>query len=357
MTSAPAGVDCGVTCAALFAARNLDHVDRDAGRGFGVRGLVGRWVFGNGYVFTHVEREHPVTATFAIATATLTVARAGGGSGSVTSAPSGISCGATCSAVFNPGTSITLTATPVAGSVFSGWSGGGCSGTGTCSLTLNASTTVTATFFVAPHTLTVTPAGVGQRQRLVRAGGYRLWRDVFGVVRGRTGITLTAAADSSSVFAGWSGGGCSGTGPCSITLSAATSVHRDLRPLPPPSTLTVTLAGSGAGAVTSAPVRDRLRPHVRDAVRIRDQRHVDARPGLGFDVRGLVGRWMQRYRHVHGGAEREHDGHRDVRHRAARDADGHAGGRGFGQRFVRAGGDRLWCDVFGVVHARRRRSR
>src|SRR4029077_4515965 len=32
-----------------------------------------------------------------------------------------------------------------------------------------------------------------------------------------TAITLTAVADSGSTFAGWSGGGCSGTGDCSLT--------------------------------------------------------------------------------------------------------------------------------------------
>jgi hypothetical protein len=31
-------------------------------------------------------------------------------------------------------------------------------------------------------------------------------------------VTLTATADSSSTFVGWSGGGCSGTGTCAVTL-------------------------------------------------------------------------------------------------------------------------------------------
>ncbi|MBK9034688.1 MAG: hypothetical protein IPL61_26055 [Myxococcales bacterium] len=39
-----------------------------------------------------------------------------------------------------------LTATPSGGAVFSGWSGGGCSGTGTCATTITAAVTVTATF-------------------------------------------------------------------------------------------------------------------------------------------------------------------------------------------------------------------
>jgi len=39
-----------------------------------------------------------------------------------------------------------LTATTTAGSTFTGWSGGGCSGIGTCTVTLSAATTVAAAF-------------------------------------------------------------------------------------------------------------------------------------------------------------------------------------------------------------------
>ena len=68
------------------------------------------------------------------------------GAGTVTSSPSGIDCGTTCKAGFTKGTEVTLTATPAAGSVFGGWSGGGCSGTGTCTITAEKTTTVRATF-------------------------------------------------------------------------------------------------------------------------------------------------------------------------------------------------------------------
>jgi M6 family metalloprotease-like protein len=81
-------------------------------------------------------------------TKTLTVSKNGTGSGTVTSAPAGISCGSTCSASFLAPTSITLTAAGDAssGSIFTGWSGGGCSGTGTCVVNLTDNTSVTATF-------------------------------------------------------------------------------------------------------------------------------------------------------------------------------------------------------------------
>jgi uncharacterized delta-60 repeat protein len=76
---------------------------------------------------------------------TVTVSRAGPGSGKVSSSPAGIDCGSTCSAPF-AAVPVTLTATPAAGSVFSGWSGAGCSGTGTCRVQVSSSQTVTATF-------------------------------------------------------------------------------------------------------------------------------------------------------------------------------------------------------------------
>jgi Divergent InlB B-repeat domain len=81
----------------------------------------------------------------AAGTFTLTVTKSGNGSGGVTSLPSGIDCGLTCSADMARGVSVDLTATADAGSVFEGWSGA-CSGTGTCTVPMDAATTVAAAF-------------------------------------------------------------------------------------------------------------------------------------------------------------------------------------------------------------------
>ena len=93
-----------------------------------------------------------VACSTTLQTFSLVVVRAGTGGGTVTGSPSGISCGATCSASYASGTAVTLTATPATGSTFTGWSGGGCSGTGSCTVTMSATTTVTGTFSV-PVTL------------------------------------------------------------------------------------------------------------------------------------------------------------------------------------------------------------
>lgn len=77
---------------------------------------------------------------------TLSLVFAGSGSGMVTSSPAGIQCNIDCSAVFNAYIPVTLTPAADAYMIFSGWSGGGCTGTVPCSITLNGTTAVTATF-------------------------------------------------------------------------------------------------------------------------------------------------------------------------------------------------------------------
>jgi hypothetical protein len=103
-------------------------------------------------------------------TATLTIQRSGDGSGTVTSVPSGITCGSTCSFSFTSGTAVTLSAQAASGSKFTGWSGAGCSGTGPCHVTVAATTTVTATFTKAapppgtkPPNTKITEAAVNKR--------------------------------------------------------------------------------------------------------------------------------------------------------------------------------------------------
>jgi hypothetical protein len=80
----------------------------------------------------------------------LTVGKTGTGSGTVASAPAGINCGLDCAESFAAGTVVTLTAVPATGSSFSGWSGGGCTGTSPCVVTGNTAMTVTAGFGLNP---------------------------------------------------------------------------------------------------------------------------------------------------------------------------------------------------------------
>ena len=62
-------------------------------------------------------------------------------------------------------------------------------------------------------------------------------------------MVLHAAADASSNFIAWSGGGCSGTADCTVSMDTAKTVNAqfDLAQR----LLTVTKAGNGNGSVTS----------------------------------------------------------------------------------------------------------
>jgi DNA-binding beta-propeller fold protein YncE len=88
----------------------------------------------------------------------LDVSTSGSGSGSVTSEWVGLDCDSTCEAQVRAGTSISLTATPEPGSVFTGWSGAGCSGTGDCSIEMSEARSVSAGFAPVEGPAAPTPA-------------------------------------------------------------------------------------------------------------------------------------------------------------------------------------------------------
>lgn len=150
---------------------------------------------------------------------TLTVSHTG--SGSVTSAPAGIDCGTTCSAPFAPGTSITLTASPAASNIFSGWSGA-CSGTAKCTIVLNGDTNVGATFS-GPLSLAVSVAGPGTGVITSSPAGINCGQTCSSTFKAGTSVTLNAVPAANSTFAGWSGA-CSGTAACTIKAANAVAV-------------------------------------------------------------------------------------------------------------------------------------
>jgi hypothetical protein len=80
----------------------------------------------------------------------LVVAKGGAGGGEVTSSPAGIACGLDCEEEYEPGQIVDLAAVAAPDSEFSGWSGGGCTGTGSCETTVSEAEEVTATFDPLP---------------------------------------------------------------------------------------------------------------------------------------------------------------------------------------------------------------
>jgi streptogramin lyase len=208
-----------------------------------------------------IEANSSVTAEFEITQYALTVTKTGTGTGTVTSSPAGISCGGDCSEAYNIGTEVTLSATAtegVLGSVFTGWSGcGAVNAENQCEVTMSAVKSVEAEFSAVPKknlTLTKTGSGIGTvESELPKFKCAKACTSAEQAFNEGTVLTLKAEAASGNTFAGWSGSGCSGTGTCVVTMSAAKSVGAEFSgppPKKPTNPLTVTkAAGTGAGSV------------------------------------------------------------------------------------------------------------
>ena len=128
----------------------------------------------------------------------LTVTNSTTGEGTVTHGNGLINCGSTCSANYQAGTSVTLTASANSGYTFTGWLGGGCSGTGTCTVTMTAATSVTATFATTAYNLTVRKSGTGTGTVTGGNGLINCGSTCSVNYSSKTSVTLTASATSGS---------------------------------------------------------------------------------------------------------------------------------------------------------------
>jgi len=142
------GIDCGSACTATLDIGTAVNLTATPDAGMVFSGWSGACT-GTAACSFSLAANATATATFAPAPApskyTLSVVKSG--SGSVSSKPSGISCGTLCSASFSTGSTVTLTAKPSSRKVvFAGWSGA-CSGTSlSCKVTMSKTQSVTATF-------------------------------------------------------------------------------------------------------------------------------------------------------------------------------------------------------------------
>ena len=84
----------------------------------------------------------------------------------------------------------------------------------------------------ANYELAVVRNGSGQGSVTSMPAGINCGAQCAATYSSGTQITLTATAAGDSVFAGWSGGGCSGNGPCMLTMDSAKSITSkfDLKP-------------------------------------------------------------------------------------------------------------------------------
>jgi alpha-tubulin suppressor-like RCC1 family protein len=241
VTSQPAGIDCGATCASDFDYNQTVTLTAVAAPGtiFGGFNQVGCLPPATTCTMT-VNRLRNLDVYFQLErTLTVTVV---GGVGHVSG--NGLACGHTCTKVYGDGTIQTFNATPSTGAKFIGWSGACSDSWSACSITFNGNKSLTATF--------------GYEVRVYMSGGGSVGfssvadtcqSSCFVPIPGNTLVTLTATPNPGWVFRGWSSPLCTGTGPCTLTMNAAKSVYPWFEGA---STVTVMRAGSGSGSVAPA---------------------------------------------------------------------------------------------------------
>jgi hypothetical protein len=203
----------------------------------------------------------------------LDIAGAGTGNGFVSTYPPGMDCGhhldhqSLCELEFTDGQSVIVKADPYpASSTFAGFSGSGCSGTGDCTVTMSADRSVTASFGGPAATrtdLTVTATGGGRGFVHSAPGGINCsplpgsdCMEGFGADAFSNGsqLVLTAYPQQGDAFVGFSGGGCSGTDPCRLTMDQARAVTATFDAAGTVQrSLSVITDGSGTGYISTAP--------------------------------------------------------------------------------------------------------
>ena len=195
---------------------------------------------------TTTDRYNPVQITLPSNSVTLNVTKSG--TGTVTSSPTGISCGSTCSYSFNSGANVTLTATAGSGYQFTGWSGACTNSSGTCTVSMTAAKSVAASFTPSTYALTVTKSGTGTVSS--SPSGINCGSSCNYSFNSGASVTLTATAGTGYQFSGWTGACTNSTGTCTVSMTAAKSVTATFNALPK---YVLSVKTSGTGTVTSSP--------------------------------------------------------------------------------------------------------
>jgi hypothetical protein len=187
---------------------------------------------------------------------TLAVAKSGAGVGTVSSEPAGIACGTACTAEYDEGAQVTLTAIPDPHSAFSGWSGGGCSGTGTCKVTMSETKAVSAEFEALPQqTLTVAKTGSGEGSVASVPAGISCPGTCSEHFNEGSTVLLLAAPAPHNKLVSWAGQCIPAEYPnypneCAVQMSEAKSIEAEFAPIPQQN---LEVSVSGAGTVASVP--------------------------------------------------------------------------------------------------------
>jgi hypothetical protein len=250
ITSAPAGIDCGVTCAADFAPTTVVTLTATPGNNSTFIRWLGACAGSPATCVVTMSQARSAIAVFTYHRYGLTIEKRGSGGGTVASSDDSINCGTTCDTVFYYGTVVTLTAVPDPGSYFAGWSVSGCPQgdqmATTCTYTMTRAYYVVATFSPIAPILTVINAGFGSGTITSSPEGIACGITCTATFAKDAMVTLTATPAPGSSFEGWSGA-CSGSAlTCTVTMDKG----RDVRGFFMKTYYLLDLTVEGSGTVT-----------------------------------------------------------------------------------------------------------
>jgi hypothetical protein len=178
------------------------------------------------YLFMDVTEDHTIEAVFENNNATFTVTATSGANGTISPLSAIVGWNKTKSFTVIPNTGYHIATVT------------GCGGTLTGSLyktgPVTANCAVKATFAINKYDLTVTKTGEGTGTVTSTDSKINCGSACTAAYNYNSSVTLSALADSEYVFSGWAGGGCSGAGTCSVTITNGTIVTANFQCRPEP---------------------------------------------------------------------------------------------------------------------------
>jgi len=99
--------------------------------------------------------------------------------------------------------------------------------------------------FTVGNVIWLEATGLGSGKVTSAPGGVNWPQNRGAAFSGGSQVTLTATPNTGSTFLGWSGGGCSGTGECTVTVNGRVNVQAQFTP---------SLGGGGGGTTAPASI-------------------------------------------------------------------------------------------------------